>query len=43
MKNQKVARDDGMKTTHNTGYRFVVNGTVRRCKIVVVIWFSRWI
>jgi uncharacterized cupin superfamily protein len=36
-------RDDGMKTTHSTGDRFVINGTVGRRKTVTEIWFSRWI
>jgi hypothetical protein len=30
-------RDDGMKTTHGTGDRFMVNGTVERYKTVVEI------
>jgi hypothetical protein len=33
--------DDGMKTTHSTGYRFGVNGTVGRHKTVGKIWFSQ--
>ena len=36
-------RGDGMKITHGNGDIFLVNGTVRRHKTVVEIWFSRWI
>jgi hypothetical protein len=32
-------RDDDIKTTHDIGDRFVVNGTVGRCKTVIEIWF----
>jgi hypothetical protein len=33
-------RNDGIKTTHGIGDRFVVNETVGRHKTLAEIWFS---